>query len=553
MKNRNHKLYLTVLLAIAILAGCKKSFLDKQPQDTFVDANFYKTTDQVLAGTAPLYNKTWFDYNDKASHGIGDGRGGDLFSGSYEIDNIDMRTTSVTPEVQSSWQSFYNVVAQANSVILNVPKYAGPDVPASAVNYAVAEGRFMRGLAYYYLTSNWGTVPIITNNSAVLLDTTIRRNTVETIWQFIIKDMAFAAANLPAVGPQPGRLTKWAAEGMLSRMYLTRAGVNQSGGARSQSDLDSAALLALDVINNSGASLMHIYESLFLTASNNNSESLFALQWIYSGDYGSQNSVQAYLAFGSSITGFADGWGGDIGASKFIMDKYDPADVRRHSTYMFPGEHYSDIHQAIPDPANPGKQITQELQVPTNSTDASNVAYGNRAWVKKYIVGRPEDNGGQVQQQRTSINTYMLRLAEVFLIYAEAKLGNNASTTDPLALQYFNAVRIRAGITAKSSITSDDIFNERLLELAMEGQLWYDIVRLHYYNPAKALALISAQDRGSYKVYPNALTNATTWTVVSDVPAYYPVTDANFFLPYPSAELTIAPNLAEAPVPYIFK
>ena len=334
MKKNNYKFYLAALLAIGILAGCKKSFLDKQPQDTFVDANFYKTTDQVLAGTAPLYNKTWFDYNDKASHGIGDGRGGDLFSGSYEITNIDMQTTSVTPEVQNSWQSFYNVVAQANSVIINVPKYAGPDVPASAVQYAIAEGRFMRAMAYYYLTMNWGAVPIITNNSAVLLDTSIHRNTITTVWQFILKDMSFAATALPAVGPQPGRLTKWAAEGMLARMYLTRAGVGQSGGARNQSDLDSAALLAKDVIDHSGASLMPTYETLFLTASNNNPESLFALQWIYDGDYGSQNSVQAYLAFGSSITGFADGWGGDIGASKYIMDKYDPADVRRHSTYM---------------------------------------------------------------------------------------------------------------------------------------------------------------------------------------------------------------------------
>ncbi len=90
----------------------------------------------------------------------------------------------------------------------------------------------------------------------------------------------------------------------------------------------------------------------------------------------------------------------------------------------------------------------------------------------------------------------MLRLADVYLVYAEAVLGNSASTADPLALQYFNAVRTRAGVAPKTSITYDDIHDERLLEFAMESQAWYDLVRLYYWNPSKALSIISSQDRG---------------------------------------------------------
>jgi hypothetical protein len=213
---------------------------------------------------------------------------------------------------------------------------------------------------------------------------------------------------------------------------------------------------------------------------------------------------------------------------------------------MYPADHYSYIHQAK---AGGG---TKELDVPVNSKDPDGIQYGSRVWTKKYVVGRPEDNGGKVMQQRTEINSYMLRLADVYLIYAEAVLGNQASTTDALALQYFNAVRARAGLGAKSSINYDDIFNERFLEFAMEGQAWYDFVRLHYYNPAKALDMLSKQDRGSYRVYPNALTNATSWKVVSATPAFYPVTEANFYIPYPSTELTVAPNLNKPPVPYNF-
>jgi hypothetical protein len=217
---------------------------------------------------------------------------------------------------------------------------------------------------------------------------------------------------------------------------------------------------------------------------------------------------------------------------------------------MFPGDHYSYIHQSVDDPNNPGKKIVQELQVPWNYVGTER--YNARAWVKKYVVGRPEDNDGKVTQQHTEINTYMLRLADVYLIYAEALLGKSTSTTNAQALLYFNKVRKRAGVPEKTVLTWDDIYIERRLELAMEGQAWYDLVRLYYYDPAKAISLINAQDRGTYRVVANAATNATSWTITSDVPAFYTVTQSNFLLPLPAAELTAAPNLRKPPVPYQF-
>ncbi|GEP94714.1 membrane protein [Chitinophaga cymbidii] len=529
--------------------GCSKDFLNRPPEDAIVDVNFYSTSEQVLAATAPLYNIVWFAYNDKASHGIGDARGGNLMSNSYQLENIKMQTTDVTGEVYSSWTSFFNVVAQSNMAIGNLTKYTSPEVPDNVKMAGIAEGRFMRGLAYAYLVQNWGPVPVIVDNNVLLTDTSITRNTVESVWEFIIRDFRFAAQNLPATPMQKGRLTKWAAEGMLAKMFLTRAGVGVTG-TRKQQDLDSAAWYAKDAIAKSGAVLMSNYEDLFLTKNNNNSESLFALQWKYDGDWGTQNSVQAFLAYGSEITGFDDGWGGDLGASLDILKLYAAADKRRKATFMFPGEHYSYIHQSVDDPDNPGRKIIQELQVPWNWVGQER--YNTRAWVKKYVVGRPEDNDGKVTKQHTEINTYMLRLAELYLIYAEAVLGNAATTSDALALQCYNAVRTRAGLPAKNAITWDDIFVERRLELAMEGQAWYDIVRLHYYNPAKALDMLNDQDRGTYRIVPNAATNATSWTVTSEEEIYYPVTESNFHLPYPAAEMSAAPNLRKPPVPYEF-
>jgi len=549
MNHHIYKRYLTAFILLVTLGSCSKDFLNRPPEDNIVDANFYKTTDQVLAGTAPLYGLVWFAYNDKAANGLGDGRAGILMSGSYQVDNIRMQTTDVTPEVYSSWTSFFNVVAQSNMAITNVTKYTSPDVPENVKNAAIAEGRFMRGLAYSYLVQNWGPVPVIVDNNVLVTDTSISRNTVESVWGFIIREFRFAAANLPATPMQKGRLTKWAAEGMLAKVYLTRAGLG-ANKTRKQTDLDSAKWFANDVIVNSGASLMTNYEDLFLMKNNNNPESLFALQWKYDGDWGTQNSVQAFLAFGSEITGFSDGWGGDLGASLDQLKLYSPNDKRRKGTFMFPGDHYSYIHQSVDDPNNPGKKIIQELQVPWrfNGTDR----YNTRAWVKKYVVGRPEDNDNKVAQQHTEINTYMLRLADVYLIYAEAVLGNAATTSDGEALKYFNAIRKRAGLADKTAITWDDIYKERRLELAMEGQAWYDILRLHYYDPQKAISLLNAQDKGTYRIIPNTETNATSWTITSDTPAFYPVTESNFLLPYPAAELTAAPNLRKPPVPFAY-
>lgn len=571
--------YLSFGVLLSFTFSCKDEFLERPPKDRIVDANFYSTNEQVLAGTAPLYNIVWFSYNDKASHGIGDGRGGILTSNSYQVENIRMNTTGTTEENGSSWRSFYNIIGQSNTLINNVEAYAGSAVSDDIKRHAIAEGRFMRGLAYSYLVQNWGAVPIITDNSTLLQDTTIARNTIESVWEFIIHDFQYASKNLLESPIREGRLTKWAGEGMLAKTYLTYAGVG-GNGARNQTYLDSAAYYAKRTIENSGAVLMPEYADLFLLENNNNSESLFSLQWIYNGDWGAQNSVQAFLAYGSEITGFGDGWGGDIGASAYILKKYanvntegrsfnpfiinaETRDRRLKATFMLPGDHYSEITQC------PSGGECQQLIVPANSEDDEGKDYNGRVWVKKYIIGRPEDNNGRVQQQRTDIGTYMLRLADVYLVYAEAVLGNSGSTSDPDALRYVNEIRERAGLSLKTSITWDDIFDERLKEFAMEGQAWYDFVRLHYYNPAKAYQILSDQFRGFFRIYPTKFEDqggrdvAVQWEVMKEIsdeegdnPAplqdYFPVSESNFYLPLPATELTTAPNLRKDPIPYNF-
>jgi hypothetical protein len=158
----------------------------------------------------------------------------------------------------------------------------------------------------------------------------------------------------------------------------------------------------------------------------------------------------------------------------------------------------------------------------------------------------------------------MLRLAEMYLIYAEAALGNQTSTKDQTILDHFNAVHTRAGLPA---VVADDpnggpieltwqmIFEERIKEFAMESMAWYDLVRLSYYDAQKAYDIINAQDRGLFVAKPNQWPNPTAWTFTKTswfANRYATANSGNFRLPLPASEVSQAPSLSEEPVPYEF-
>jgi len=414
------------------------------------------------------------------------------------------------------------------------------------------------------LVMDFGPVPIITNNLVLLTDTSTEKNTVSSIWRFITSEVRAAEVDLPDV-PITGRVSKWSAEGMLARFYLTRAGVEAVGGVRNQTFLDSAKYYSDRVIRLSGKQLLSNYASLFKYPYDNNTESLFELQWVYikrtpTVGYGQGNSVVSQMTFSSTITSNGDGWGGDFSATWWMLSLYDgiaiygdavadtamlgnSPDTRLLATFMLPGVVYPEITQTL-------NGANQPLKFPLTNDDGRNFAS-----IKKYICGQKVDMGGQNDQQDYPQDTYMMRLAEMYLIYAEAALGDAASSTDGTALAYFNAVHTRAGLPPVSSLNFDLIFNERIKEFAMESMAWYDFVNLHYYNPQKAYSIINSQDRGVFNAQPDNFANPTKWTfqksphyrnTVRTVNAY----DGNFLIPLPAAEVSQAPNLRKPAVDY---
>jgi len=574
MRQRIIVITITALTAF-VLQACKKDYLNRPPQAAPTAATYYQSDADIQNGTSPLYNGSWGGYNGTSLQYIGDIMGGNSLTDNYNgrASYLSFTVTAQDPSgaLQSAYQALWSVVANANMVAHNI-RNAGAGASDAARNSGLAECYLIRAAAYYYITLNWGAVPVIYDNSIQLGDSSIRRNNLADVWKFIISDLSWAAQHLGNTPSQPGRVTKWTAEGMLARAYLVRSGLGQSGGSRNQADLDSAKYYAGDVCNNSGLTLQSSYYDLFTSAvfSGNKipAECLFGLYWVPTGQWFVQNHMQANLAYDSKITQTGDGWGGSFGASPSLLSYYmDPANaadsIRRKATIFLPNTNYPDIDKS----AGGWHVDTALFNGATSSVDGSKITApitsgtyyinGDRAYVKKYVIGSPGDNGGLGGSQNENIGTYIFRLADVYLIYADAILGNNASTSDAQALQYFNAVRTRAGVAPKTSITYADIFLEKKIEFAFEGHAWYDWKQWYYFDAANALNYFSTQNRGLYNITYNGGNSFITWfndtkTPASIGPHTYTITPDKTDLPIPSSEMLVAPGLGATPVPFDF-
>ncbi len=530
------KKYILIVTALLPLLNSCSDYLEVTPNDLITAENFYQSEEDFQAATGALYNEVWFDFNDKFYYALGDGRSYNLYApySDYIYPFSDLSETGLTGPLVSAWGSFYNVIQQSNNVIIGITESTSVDDEVKA--QYIAEARFMRGTAYWYLASLWGDVIICEDPSELVDNPIVNTNPVEDVYEFSMRDFEYAAVNLPDAAYQDGRLTKYSAYAMLSRIYLSFAGLSDdvNSGSRNETYLEMARLAAKKVIDDGPYELMEEYYDLFLIENNNNSESIFALQWVPNGSYGVTNTQQAYFAASSDITGDDAAWGYWTRASVDVLGIYDATDVRRHATWMGYGDYYEDINRTN------GGYTYEMTQTALN--------------VKKGVVGSSDDNSN-ISRMNSSLNTYMIRLAEVYLNYAEAVLGNNESTTDVTAISYYNLLRTRASVSTKSELTFEDLFEERRRELCMEGQFWYDLVRRAYYEQQEVINFIQSQSRDyimpfTYDTETNSMTEdeSRSW----GERAIGNIDESIFLLPYPESETVQNPLLKEDPVDYEF-
>lgn len=543
----------TILCATLLSMVSCDDFLTVTPEDAQTSDNYYTSEDKVRANTASLYGSVWWDFHNRFMFLAGDLMAGDLY---YTYDQegqfFYFSYNNGNSYLAEGWKGLYRVVAYANSVINDMPKQT-TGVSQNIIDKAVAEGRFVRAVAYYYLTEYWGEVPIIENSTDMIISGNmfVPKNTRKSCYEFMIRDLEYAAEFLPTDDAQKGRVTQWAAKAMLAKVYLTRAAaaMNDSGVyGNASEDFTKAKELCADVIENSGRILNNDFDNLFTWEGNNCSESLFAIQ-CQTGFYGGGNARNVNFSRSSAIADQT--WGEGKGPTLDLQKAFSGNDRRRIFTYMKQGDKYPMLNKA-----NGGYTYNNYVEA---DNESPNEVLAN---VKKYVIGKASDTENHVGlNQDAANNIHIIRLADVYLMYAEAVLGANESTTDSKALEYFNEIHYtRAGLTAASSLTFEDILKERRFEFAFESLRWLDLKRYYYRKPAEALELLNNQKRELVYVLkdgyngknPNEANNINNYREYTPEAGFVKVYDSQMFLPIPAEALTGNPMFKEPAVDYQF-
>lgn len=542
-------------VGLLVLAGCD-DFLD-QTNTTNPNADtFFDSEEAIKAATGPLYNYVWWNFNEKFYYGMGDGRSNNISAqwSAYIKEFTNFNENSQTEGLEDAWGSFYSVVAQSNNTINSILEKSSAGVTETVKQQGIAEARFMRGVAYWYLASLWGNAIIYEKTSDLVNNFVVPAHRQADVMEFAIRDLEYAAKYLPATQSQKGRVNCYSAYGMLSRVYLSMAGLTTSGaydgtniatdhnrGTRNEYYLENARKAAMKVIEESSFELMENYGDLFIHENNNCKEAMFQLQWLTGSNlpWGSTQPIQTFFAWSSMVTE-GQAWGNATYASWDLVDTYDPQEnTRRHATVCFYGDSYPELNKK-------GGGYTYGI---TES------GYNQKCNIKKYVIGTNDDSGGIVYQQSNGMNTHMLRLAEVYLNLAEAIMGNSSNTDNATALKYFNMVRTRAGMPEVTTINYEALHYERRIELAMEGQYWYDLLRRGYYRQSEVVGYLNAQNRNAGYEWIDGTSledGVKMYQFRSEGTGVFPASERHLLLPISDTDKGKNPELGKDPVAYEF-
>lgn len=319
--------------------------------------------------------------------------------------------------IAAAWQDSYKAIQKAN-VVLNRIDNITYAVPATK-DARKGEMKFIRALLYFNLVRLYGDVPL------VLKETTdpnayfgLGRTPATDVYVQIKKDLTEAIDELPVSSTQAGRVIKTAAQSLLGKVYLTLK------------EYSNAETVLLAVVNSGKHRLMTNPADVFSISNENNAEIIFAVQFA-SGINGNTEGSTMFQQF--SPSGTQSGAKGHNLPTKSIYNLYTATDKRK-GTYI--------------DVTASGTPYCKKLSLPTTVIT---------------------DGGSDV---------VVLRYADVLLMLAETE---NELKNTTAAIPYLDSIRIRAGLTATTALTEDDVRAaidlERRLELIGEGQRWFDLLR----------------------------------------------------------------------------
>ena len=505
--------YLIAVTAVLFVVSSCEDFLDRPSEDSYTTANYYQNDTQVEQSVNYLYNSPWYDIIRFYIYGS-ETMCGNVYQGSNAYSTLTVNGTDA--DLKNMSYSLWAVNAQCNTVINNIRNSSG-HASTAAKNKAIGEALAWKAMAYFLLVRTFGDVPIIHDNTQVIRDASYNQQSkVEKadVYEYIIMTLEKAMELLPK-DPNIGkynRIDYYAAEGLLSKVYLTKAGLS---GTLDPEDLAKAKTYAKDVIDNSGRSLTPNYADIFRLSPSlfqQTGENLFSWQWVAgSGIWTAQNSIQSDVG-PLGIDEYGATWGDWKGPSVDLQDAFGvSADVeptlrvnkddRRQATIMMFGDFYPQYWQD-----KGGFDMYRFYFDDTYYPTGLDANGSNHQWCcqsgalyAKHLYGCGSDHsaalGVSADRMCYQLPTHILRLADIYLIYAEACVLTGDANS---ALEYVNKVRARAHATLLTSCTFEDVWKERRLELALEGDRWYDYVRRSYYDVDACIAELKAQRRSHW-------------------------------------------------------
>ena len=444
MKNKNSvtkRILPCIFFLMMIFAtGCKKTFLDVTPIGQQTSETFFANAEDANKAVTSAYGhlNQWF-VSGFAHLAITSLTSDDTERGSVPgdasfLDDFDNFTfTSTQFIINDYWTGQYAGVNLCNQSSDNIP---GIDMDPALKARLLAEVKFIRALHYFNLVRAFGDVPLVKKVPVTAEELNPVRSPREEVYAFIETDLTEAAGVLPVSYPaaEIGRATKGAALALLSKVKMY-----EKKWAEVSDLADQVIALPYALTND--------FNGMFRISGENNSESIFEVQSnAFGSDCGTYSQYSEVQAVRNQF-----GWGFFI-PTPSLANAFEPGDIRRPATLLErstttpEGDYIVDIA--------PSPLYNKKVYVPTSVPNPCGYGYGRDQ------------------------NRRILRLGEIYLIKAEAANELNDTTT---AKQFLNAIRNRAGLASIDAISQENlrqrIWNERHVELALEDDRFFDLVR----------------------------------------------------------------------------
>ena len=455
--------YLFIAVAMVSFGSCSEEFVDITPKGSFLSENYYANQDQATAALVGVYdpirkNSSGFENMVAMMNSGSDdhfaGGGGSTDGAGIQGFSTHTLTATIVPE--SFWNDHYQGIFRANTLLLKLPDVAMPDDVKARFT---GESKALRAIYYFNLVRLFKNVPLLLDPLTATNMYTVEQATPEAVYTQIEKDLLDAINVLPSTVPadtESGRLTKGAAQAMLGKVYLYE-------GKKTE-----AATILAQVNGTPGAT--NQYGNKLLTNFND--------LWVVSNKFNTESLIEvSHTSAGNSDWGFW-GSGRDEGNSLNVM--VGPRSYSRPSgstaADLPSGWSFSvitqDLYDAIKLDPRFGATVF-DLKALKAAGKADYIGgYQDTGYFLNKFLPRKEDvrTGGGAAELNYKQNTYILRLADSYLMEAEA-LGSGAR-----AQALLDAVRSRVGLPSVP-VTLAAIKNERRMELAGEGHRFFDLVR----------------------------------------------------------------------------